>query len=181
MSSSCCKGVTLIEMIVVVTIIAVFAVVALPSFTSSEKYQLEAAAQQFADAIRFARSEAIRTGNAYGVYIRDDLQKISVYRVDTGTNPWTPIYDVYHPVTKQIYTIDLNNDSASSVDSIVESFTYQGGSCTNERYTNFNNNGVAYCSDPNNVLMNQGALTFNLNSHFREITLNGLNGQVSVK
>jgi len=181
MNSSCCKGVTLIEIIIVVTIIAVFAVVALPSFTSSEKYQLEAATQQFADAIRFARSEAMRTGDWYGYYLREDLQKISVYRVDTGTSPWTPIYDVYHPVTKQLYTIDLNNDSVSSVESIIESFSYQAGSCTNVRYTNFNNNGVAYCSDPNNLLLKQGALTFNLNSHFREITLNGLNGQVSVK
>ena len=175
------KGLTLLELTVAVAILAIVAVIALPSFAPSEKYKLEAATQQFADAIRFARSEAMRTGNWYGFYFRGDQNKIRVYRADTGTNPWTPIYDVYHPTTKQLYTIDLTDDSVAKIDTMTGSSIYQGGTCTNDRYTNFNNLGIAYCSDPNNLLMRQGTLTFNLNSHTREITLNGFNGRVSVK
>ena len=180
MNLHACRGLTLLELTIAIAILALIAVIALPSSAPAKKYKLEAAAQQFADAMRFARSEAMRTGNSYGYYFRGDLKQISVYRADTGTNPWTPIYDVYHPVTKQLYTIDLSNDSVASVDSIVESSNYHGGSCTDSNYTNFSKNGIAYCNNPNNLLLKQSTITFDVNNATREITLNGFNGRVSV-
>ena len=181
MNLHACKGLTLLELTIALAILALIAVIALPSSAPAKKYKLEAAAQQFADAIRFARSEAVRTGSWYGYYFRGDQKIISVYRADTGTNPWTPIYDVYHPVTKQLYTIDLTNDPVASVDLITGSANYQSSTCTDSNYTNFSNNGIAYCNNPNNLLLTDGTIIFNLNGDTREITLNGFNGRVSVK
>ena len=102
-------GVTLVELLVVITILGVVAVVAIPNFSSSNPQTLDLAAEEFANAMRFARSEAIRTGEPRGFRQRSDTKRIRVFRPDTGTAPWTLNYDVYHPLTKQLYDIKLDN------------------------------------------------------------------------
>ena len=59
-------GYTLIELIITITIIAVIAAIAMPAFSSGSDRQLEAAAAEFAAAMRFARTEAMRTGEPHG-------------------------------------------------------------------------------------------------------------------
>ena len=101
-------GVTLVELLVVITILGIVAVVAVPDFRSGEPQRLELAAEEFAGAMRFARSEAIRLGVPRGFRQQSSTKRIRVFRPDTGTSPWTLNYDVYHPLSKQIYDIDLD-------------------------------------------------------------------------
>ena len=97
MRKSRSHGVTLVELLVVVSILGVVALVAIPDFSSSNPQTLDLAAEEFANAMRFARSEAIRTGEPRGFRQPADTKRIRVFRPDTGTSPWTLNYDVYHP------------------------------------------------------------------------------------
>lgn len=97
-------------MIIVVTIIAVFAVIAFPSFTSNDKYQLDLAAQEITSAIRFARSEALRTGETYGVDIDRTTKQITIYKVDLAAIPVGQEFIAYHPINKNLYDYNLDVD-----------------------------------------------------------------------
>jgi prepilin-type N-terminal cleavage/methylation domain-containing protein len=56
MRKSRSHGVTLVELLVVVSILGVVALVAIPDFSSSNPQTLDLAAEEFANAMRFARS-----------------------------------------------------------------------------------------------------------------------------
>ena len=60
MRKSRSHGVTLVELLVVISILGVVALVAIPDFSSSKPAQLDLAANEFAAAMRFARSESMR-------------------------------------------------------------------------------------------------------------------------
>lgn len=110
MNSLTYKGVTLLDTIVVVSIIAVFAVIAFPSFTSNDTYQLDLAKNEIVAAIRFARSEALRTADTYGVDIDRATKQITIYKADLSSIPVGQEFIVYHPINKNLYDYNLNTD-----------------------------------------------------------------------
>lgn len=102
------RGYSLVELLIVVAILTLIAAIATPAFTNNNEATLEQAATEVASAIRFAHSEAMRTGVPHGVYAKQSIQQIRIYRLPAGT----PIYDVYDPLTKQLY--DLNFSTGGS-------------------------------------------------------------------
>ena len=56
------SGTTLIELVMVIAILAIIAAVVVPSLSYSDASKLAVAAEQVGNALRFARSEAMRTG-----------------------------------------------------------------------------------------------------------------------
>ena len=56
-------GYTLVELLITVTIVAVVAAIAVPASAPGEDKELQLVAAEFAAAMRFARSEAIRTAD----------------------------------------------------------------------------------------------------------------------
>ena len=84
------RGYTLVELVIVVTVLALIAAIAVPSLSSGPKKDLDLAAQEFAAAMRFARSESIRTGEPYGFLQQSGAKRIRVYRLDTGNSPPPP-------------------------------------------------------------------------------------------
>ena len=180
MNFSYCKGVTLLEVIIVVTIIAVTAVVVFPSITSSEKYQREAVAQQFADAIRYARIETIRTGQPHGFRYLSNQKRIRVFSADTGTNPATLVWDVYHPISKQLYDYTLPPEASTAPDPIKRVAIYRG-TCNTPGIVYFASNGTSWCNDPNNVLVDYFDLEINVGSGQSIVHLDGLTGRVTIQ
>lgn len=76
------RGFTMIELVVVVTLIAMFAVLAVPSFQKLiDKYRLKSAAEAMAGELQFARSEAVKL--AQPVYMKFNTGANSCYGIGT--------------------------------------------------------------------------------------------------
>ena len=56
------RGLSLIELTAVIAILGIIALAVLPSFSSTDQYKLELAAQKIAEALRYARSASLRSG-----------------------------------------------------------------------------------------------------------------------
>ncbi|PLY15046.1 MAG: hypothetical protein C0631_07920 [Sedimenticola sp.] len=102
------NGLSLVELTVVIMILVIVAVVAIPHLASTDPHRIELAAKQVAGAIRFARSESIRTGEVHGVavdYNQSDAagKEITVYKADLAQSPFAVDSIAYHPVDKQPY------------------------------------------------------------------------------
>ena len=180
MRESRSHGITLVEILVVISILGVVAVAAIPDFSSGEPARLDLAAEEFAKAMRFARSEAIRTGEPHGIRQPTDKKRIRVFRPDTGTSPWTLIYDVYHPVSKRLYDIRLSTHPFAYADSIDRTFNYRA-SCNQPGNIHFDRNGIPRCTDPENVFLEQFEVTLKLGAHKRVVTLHGITGRVTIQ
>ena len=72
-------GFSLMELAVVVAILGIVAAVAMPNLAATDVQIVELAAAGVADAIRFARSEAIRSGTPHGVNTDAAGNRIRVY------------------------------------------------------------------------------------------------------
>ncbi len=96
------RGYTFAELMVVVTILGIVAMVVIPRVSShGDGQKLTVASTELANALRFARSEALRTG----VNCRVDI--------DTGAETFVVVDGVgntlYHPVNKQPFVTDLKS------------------------------------------------------------------------
>ncbi|CAG0995077.1 hypothetical protein MYXO_02633 [Myxococcaceae bacterium] len=79
------QGVTLIEMMIVIAIVAAMSAAALPGFRDFfQNQRLKQAARSVADAFALARTEAIRTGRNHVVYFQQDPTGAAL--VDDGGN-----------------------------------------------------------------------------------------------
>jgi len=104
-------GHSLAELMVVCAVLAVVAAVALPSAQPVVEYRADAAADEVAQALRFARQEAMRNG-AYRMLRCDPvLNQVSVYVPDAAGNVAATIP---HPLSKMDYTLNLNQAPAGS-------------------------------------------------------------------
>ncbi len=174
------RGYTLVELLIVVTVLAVIAAIAVPATSSSSDKPLDLAAQEFAAAMRFARSESIRTGEPHGFHEKSNNNQILVFRLDTGTSPATLIYDVYHPIDKSLYDFDLDLQSLAAADSISRITVYRG-TCNQKNQIYFDANGTPWCSDPTTVLLESYDLTFLSGAAQRVVTLDKVTGRVTVQ
>jgi len=173
-------GVTLVELLVVISILGVVAMVAIPDFRSGDPHRLDLAAEEFAQAMRFARSEAIRTGEPRGFREASTKKRIRVFRADTTTSPWTESFDVYHPVSKQLYDVDLDEHPFARAGNMSHNRVYRG-TCNTPRKVHFDNAGVPRCLDPATVLLERYDITLTLGPHTRVVTLDGITGRVRVQ
>ena len=109
------SALSLVELIVVIAILGILAVAAIPELTSPDPVKLELAAAEVAAALRFARSESVRTRDAHGVMVdHDDTDSsgrdILVYKVDLDASPFGIERVLYHPVRKQPYDLRIGDD-----------------------------------------------------------------------
>ena len=177
---NCQAGYSLLELSVIVLILGIMAAVVIPNLSTTDPLKLDLAAQEVADAMRFARSEAMRLGQPRGFRYQSSEKRIRVFRPDTGTAPWTLNYDIYHPTSKKIYDIDLANHPFARVDSMTDSPVYRG-TCIDAGNVHFDSSGIPRCSNPETVLLQQFDVTLTLGSHTRVVSLNSISGQVSIQ
>jgi len=170
----CETAYTLVEILIVVSILGIVAAVAIPGFSSTNPQPLDLAAEETANAMRFARSEAMRLGSPIGFRQHPGNKRIRVFQADTGTSPWTLNYDVHHPLSKHLYDIQLDSHPLS------HNRVYRG-TCNTPGNVYFDSNGTPWCADPETVLLEQFDVTFTLGSHSRVVTLHGITGRVTVQ
>lgn len=173
-------GYSLVELLAVVLVLSVAATIAIPNFAASDPNELELAAQEFARAIRHARSEAIRSGAPHGFRHESTDRRIRVFRPDTGVTPWVPIYDVIHPISKKPYDLDIAAHPFAKADTVAHNGVYRGV-CNEVRNVYFDGNGVPRCADPETVLLQNFDITLTLGVHTRTVTLDGITGRVTVQ
>lgn len=174
------QGITLLELLVVLSILGIVVVVAIPGFRSAERQKLDLAAQEFAEAIRLTRSEAIRAGEPRGFHQSTSEKRIQVFRPDTSSTPWTLMYDVYHPVSKKLIDIELDKHPLAAADSLSRNPVFRGN-CNTPGDIYFDARGTPWCTSPATVLLEQFDLTLTLGAHTRKITLDGVSGRVKVQ
>lgn len=104
-------GFSLLELSAVVLILGIMAVVVIPDSSPTSQQKLDLVANQIAQALRFARSEALRTGKHHGVTISQVTQTITVKKWDMTTNPVSTELIPYHPVNKQSFVFDADRMS----------------------------------------------------------------------
>jgi len=116
------RGYTLIELLIVVSLLVLIAAIAIPAFSGDDEATLDQAAAQVASVFRFAHGEAVRTGQPYGVSANLASQWVKVYRLDESVSPPVAVYDVYDPVTRQLYDLSFGGDSEPSISNIYFKF-----------------------------------------------------------
>lgn len=174
------RGFSLLELSIVIVLLGMIAAVAMPSATSSEYRRLELAASDVADAVRFARTEARRTGVLHGIWADSANDQIRVFRLDESQNPNARIFDVYHPVWKQIYIVQL---AAAPYNGVV--LTGVGGqltgACTDPENIVFDAGGVVHCFEPTSTRISNVSLALKFGNFEQSIAVAGYTGRVSVQ
>ena len=174
------SGYTLVELVIVVTVLAVIAAIAVPATSSGSDKPLDLAAQEFAAAMRFARSESIRTGEPHGFRQQSSAKRIRVFRLDTGTNPATLIYDVYHPVDKQLYDFNVDLQSLAAAESLNRTAVFRG-TCNQAGNVYFDSNGTPWCVDPGTTLVERFEVDLVSGVSGRTVILDAITGRVTVQ
>jgi prepilin-type N-terminal cleavage/methylation domain-containing protein len=98
-------GFTLLEILIVITILGTVAAAAVPMISSPDPQRLDLAAEEVASALRFARNEAMRTGQDLGVNSSTAQGRVRVFRYDLSQPSPVEDYSVYHPIDKKLYDI----------------------------------------------------------------------------
>ena len=107
-------GFTLVEILIVVFILGITAIVVVPNLSPTDSKKLDQAANEVAQAIRFVRSEAIRTGQIHAITISQTTQKITTYKADLTTTTLGQEYILTHPIDKKSYENTINTLALTS-------------------------------------------------------------------
>lgn len=173
-------GYSLLELTLVVLILGIMAAAVIPSFFSSDSSRLDLAAEIQAEAMRYARAEAQRRGQPMGFRQQNAQKRMRVYSLDTGTAPWTVIYDVYHPVSKKLWDIRLDEHPFAYADAVTTNKVFRG-SCNTVSNVYFDEHGIARCANPETVPVELYEVTLTLGGDSRTVSLDGFSGKVTIQ
>ena len=174
-------GYTLTELMIVVMILTVIAAIVVPATTSTgPEKKLELAAEEFAAAMRFARNEAIRTGEPHGFRFLTNQERIRVFSADTSGSPWTWVWNVYHPVSKQLYDYTLPDELFGAPDPIAHTAVYRS-TCDRTAVVYFDASGTPWCLEPETALLDSFRLDITTNDGQIAVNLDGITGRVTVQ
>jgi prepilin-type N-terminal cleavage/methylation domain-containing protein len=108
-------GFTLLELMLVLAILtALGAVVIVDLAAERGEPRLEAGAAEVASALRFARAEALRTGEPHGVRITSADHRVRVYRLDTSGASPVEDFSVRYPLDKRLYDLSLDAEPVTA-------------------------------------------------------------------
>lgn len=124
---------------IVVFIIAILAAVALPSLRSADPEHLRYAVSEVTSALVFARDRARATGTPHGVRFYEDTETLKVFRMSGAPGTYAEVYDVRHPLDKNLYTASMSAPGSGAVPDISSlNFSFEGA---NEDAIAFNYRG----------------------------------------
>ena len=142
-------GFSLLELSASFIILGIMILIMIPSFSSTDPKKLELAAEIVAQALRYARSESMRTGQIHGVLIDTNGSQalgkdITVFKADLSQSPFGNLETLYHPVSKKPYDLWLNQSPATRGVEFKNSgniFSFEG-QASQKRYLFFNAQGL---------------------------------------
>lgn len=121
------RGFTLVEALIVVALIGIVAMATVPVLRSSAPGKLDAAAVEVGNALRFALSEADRTG-AHVLVDASSPGHLRVHASDAGGSILGPVND---PLTKLAWDMDTSAPPWSAQIAVTPRF-FHGGSAYNQ-------------------------------------------------
>lgn len=172
-------GFSLVEILIVVSLLGIIALVVVPAINSTDPKKLDITTNEVVHAIRFAHAEAIRLGKPVGFSVQTLQKQIRVFSLDTSSSPWTPIYDIYHPLSKKLYNIQLSTFPNAAVDTVVLNVTYKSTCNITGRFY-FDTYGTPWCLDPNNITLDEFKVELSLGEHMLLVDLDPVTGRVSI-
>ena len=171
------SGFSLTELLIVIGLLSLIAAIAVPALSDNDVSMLDVAAAEVASAIRFAHSESVRTGEPLGINASQSTQRLRVYHLSGAT----PVYDVYDPLTKQLYDLQFGASMANvSIQSVYFKF---------ENYfspTSFlgfsGGTGIPKYNDSGTIRMLETAyVRLSLDGELRTIDVSPMTGRVTVQ
>lgn len=174
------SGYSLLELTIIVLILGIMATAVVPAFFNTDSSQLDAAAEIQAEAMRYARAQTMQTGELMGFRQQNAQKSMQVFSLDTQTTPWTVVYDVYHPIRKQIWDITLDDHSFAAADNVTTIKVFRG-TCITPSNIYFDRNGIARCADPETVPVVRYEVILTLGDETRTVALDGFSGKVTVQ
>ncbi len=171
-------GFSLLEMSVVVLILSTIAAIAMPNLSSTDTIKLDTAAEVVAKAIRFARAETIRTKISRGIFTDATNERIRVYSLPGSS----PVYDIYHPIDKKLYDIQLKSDAfVAGVNLVGASFAFTG-TTTSSTNLEFNAEGNPKITNSGtDYLLSAGTITLSYQGQQLTISIAPVTGRVTVQ
>jgi prepilin-type N-terminal cleavage/methylation domain-containing protein len=148
------SGFTLVELLVVITILGVVAQVALPLLSSNDPQKLSVAAEETANTLRFALSEARRTGGYVLVDGKTTAGRLKLYYSTSNANLSTVIID---PLTKRTSDLNVSNSAFSQGVTLMPQFR-AGGSAWMQLLIG---PGLSQMQGFDGINLNKGALQAN--------------------
>ncbi len=174
------RGHTLVEMMIVVAIIGLALAVAMPSATPAHQQKLNLAASAVADAFRFAREEARRTGIMHGVATDVPNELIRVFRLDEAPNPNVKLFDVRHPISTQFYTLQIGQSPYSGVMLSADN-GQMVGTCNDPGNIAFDSAGVVRCVEPTATRIDNPSIDLAFGQLSLRVAIDSFTGRVLVQ
>ncbi len=168
------RGISLVEMMIVASILAMAAAIVVPTFQSRDPEALEHTVSEVKQALIYARDEAIRTTLVHGLEIDDTARTVTVVQADTEVLPLAPSYNVYHPSRKQPYTLDLSPHQTTVAPVVV-----WAGNCTNDLIILFDRYGRARCINDFSVTVDTALINVSMRNLTTSIMLDGQTGRIT--
>jgi prepilin-type N-terminal cleavage/methylation domain-containing protein len=173
------QGFSLLEMSIVVLILSIIAAIAMPNLASTDPVKLDIAAKTVATAIEFAQAESIRTKIPHGIFTDATNELISVYSLPGSS----PVYNIYHPVDKKLYTIQLKTDAfVAGVNLVSANFAFVGP-FSSPNNLDFNTEGYPKYSVPfgNDYMLTSGTITLSYQGRQRIVSIASSTGRVTIQ
>lgn len=180
-SSARC-GFTVAELLIVIALLGVVAALVLPRLSGSNPEALGVVAEEVADALRYARSEALRTAEPHGVEIDHATGNVEVYKANLSGAAIAVDFVVTHPVDKKPYRFQVGtvpHAGGVEIRSALAPFTY-AGRATPETDVVFDENGVPlFLSAGTRHKLTNGSVRLGLGPHEREVRISPI-GRVTI-
>lgn len=175
------RGFTLLEVLLAVTVIAAIVGTLLMDPAVSADSRLDLAAERVAQTLRFARTEAVRTGN-YLRFTGSTSGRITVHELDASLTPPQTQQLARHPVTRQPIDFNLVDESLTQgVAPTIVAFDFE---VTGSRsVVDFGPSGMPKYVDGggSHRAMTSGGLTLAFENRMRVVVLHAQTGRVTIQ
>lgn len=172
-------GVTLVEMVVVLALIALVVSIGVPPADSVDGPRLDAASGEIREACRFAQAAALRGGAWYAVDVDPVGQAVRVYRLNAYYAEDTSV-TVMHPVDKQAYRIAFGSGALGVA---IVSAVFQYKNSTTTRTVAYGPDGLPAAGLDGGgsaiALANDGVVTLRHGRTVRQVTIDAVMGKVT--